>query len=51
MWRKCFEFLGLLETKKNKPVYIYNSGCGTIDGILIMRLLGREKIKKRGLWS
>jgi hypothetical protein len=48
MIRKCFEFLGLLESKKPKPVWIYESGCKTLDGILLLRLLSGEKKKKKG---
>ncbi len=49
MLRKCFEFLGLVESKKKKPVWISQRGCGTIDGIAIMRLLSDGQKKRKGL--
>ncbi len=47
MIRKCFEFLGLVESKQKKPIWISQVGCGTLDDTLVLSLLSKKLRKKK----
>lgn len=49
MLRKCFELLGLVDPKKQKPMWLSSPGCGTLDGVVLFRLMSEKTKKKKGL--
>ncbi|MBK9292854.1 MAG: hypothetical protein IPM57_00150 [Oligoflexia bacterium] len=50
MLRKCLELLGLIDSKKEKPIWLLQTQRGTIDGAIIFRLMSEKSKKRKGLW-